>query len=78
MAARVLAVALPEAVATAVIEFITGDLLRGSYRVLYEIDDSAVQGDHAVGEVRVLSFEHRRDAYRHRWGCLLFDTKYFV
>lgn len=86
-AARALAVALPEAVATAVIEFITGDLLRaprrvghelryelagtwsarrGSYRVLYEIDDSAGQDDHAVGEVRVLSVEHRRDAYRHR------------
>ena len=86
-AARPLAVALPEAVATAVIEFITGDLLRfprrvghelrcelagtwsarrGSYRVLYEIDDGTDRDDLVAGEVRVLSVEHRRDAYRHR------------
>lgn len=87
-AARALAQGLPEAVATAVVELITGDLLRfprrvghelrhelagtwsarrGSYRVLYEIDDSARgDGDHEPGEVRVLVVEHRRDAYRRR------------
>ncbi len=84
-AARALAKGLPEAVAAAVVELITGDLLRfprrvgrelqrelagtwcarrGSYRVLYEIDDKA-RGDEP-GEVRVLVVEHRRDAYRRR------------
>jgi len=79
-AARAIASVLPEAVAAAVIEFITGDLLReprrvgkplqrelegrwaarrGSYRVLYAIDE---QG----GVVIVLAAEHRRDVYRQR------------
>lgn len=77
-AARALAEELPEAVAAAVVEFITGDLLReprrvgkplqrelsgrwaarrGSYRVLYAIDDQQ-------GHVTVLAAEHRRDVYR--------------
>lgn len=69
---------LPEAVAAAVVELITGPLLdnprrvgvalrdeleglwsarRGTYRVLYRIDDTA-------HEVVVLRVSHRRDAYR--------------
>lgn len=77
-AARALAEELPEAVAVAVIEFITGALLddprrvgrelrrelagvwatrRGTYRVLYRIDDNR----HEVTVVRV---DHRRDVYR--------------
>lgn len=77
-AARSIADDLPEAVAAAVLEFITGDLLReprrvgkplrrelegrwaarrGSYRVLYAIDE---QG----GMVTVFAAEHRRDVYR--------------
>jgi mRNA interferase RelE/StbE len=79
-AGRALASRLPEAVAAAVVEFITGDLLRsprrvgkplqrevtgtwaarrGTYRVMYEIDDEA-------RSVRVLVVEHRRDIYRPR------------
>jgi mRNA interferase RelE/StbE len=79
-AARAIAMELPEAVAAAVTEFITGDLLReprrvgkplqrelvgrwaarrGSYRVLYAIDEQA-------GMVTVLAAEHRRDVYRQR------------
>ncbi len=79
-AARAIADGLPEAVAAAVVEFITGDLLReprrvgkplqrelggrwaarrGSYRVLYAIDEQA-------GVVTVLVAEHRRDVYRRR------------
>jgi len=71
---------LPEAVAAAVVEFVTGELLReprrvgkplqrelagrwaarrGSYRVLYWINDQA-------GVVTVLAAEHRRDVYRQR------------
>ncbi len=71
---------LPEAVAAAVVEFMTGDLLReprrvgkplrrelegrwaarrGSYRVLYLIDEPR-------GVVTVLAAEHRRDVYRQR------------
>jgi mRNA-degrading endonuclease RelE of RelBE toxin-antitoxin system len=71
---------LPEGVATAVIEFITGSLIaapcrvgtplrrelaglysarRGTFRVLYRIDDA----EHLVTVVRV---EHRADAYRRR------------
>ncbi len=71
---------LPEGVAAAVVEFITGSLLaaprrvgkplrrelaglysarRGTFRVLYRIDDA----DHLVTVVRV---EHRADAYRRR------------
>lgn len=77
-AARALAEELPEAVAAALVEFITGDLLReprrvgkplqrelagrwaarrGSYRVLYVVDDQQ-------GAVTVLAAEHRRDVYR--------------
>lgn len=69
---------LPEAVATAVINFLTTALLddpyrvgkqlsdelsgiwaarRGTYRVLYRINDN-------LHEVVVLRVEHRRDAYR--------------
>ena len=77
-AARAISVELPEAVAAAVIEFVTGDLLeaprrvghelrnelvgvfsarRGTYRVLYRIDDVA-------HEIVVLRIDHRRDIYR--------------
>lgn len=79
-AARAIADGLPEPVAAAILELITGDLLhephrvgkplqrelvgrwaarRGSYRVLYTIDDQA-------GVVTVLAAEHRRDVYGHR------------
>ena len=79
-AARAIAEELPEGVAAALIEFITGDLLasprrvgrplrrelegrwaarRGSYRILYVIDDE-------IGVVTVLVAEHRRDVYRPR------------
>lgn len=79
-AARAISNELPEAVAAAVVEFVTGDLLRaprrvgkplrrelegrwaarrGSYRVLYAIDEPA-------GVVAVLAAEHRRDVYRQR------------
>ena len=79
-AARAIAEELPETVAAAVVEFITGDLLReprrvgkplrrelegrwaarrGSYRVLYAIDERA-------GIVTVLAAEHRRHVYRRR------------
>jgi mRNA interferase RelE/StbE len=79
-AARALATQLPEGVAGAVIEFITGDLLRaprrvgkplhaelagrwsarrGTYRILYTIDD-----EHLV--VTVPAVEHRRGTYRPR------------
>jgi mRNA interferase RelE/StbE len=77
---RQLAEELPEAVAAAAVEFITGPLLenphrvgrrlspplddrysarRGTYRVLYRIDDTA----HTV---TVVLITHRRDAYRTR------------
>ncbi len=79
-AARAVAEELPEAVAAAVIDFVTGPLIenpqrvgralreelagvhsarRGTYRVLYRIDDNA-------REVIVLRIEHRGDAYRRR------------
>ena len=79
-AARAIRTGLPEAVATAVVEFLTGSLVenphrvgkplrgelagiyaarRGTYRVLYRINDLAA-------EVIVLRVEHRRDAYRPR------------
>jgi len=79
-AIRAIRSGLPEAVAAAVLEFVTGALLenphrvgtqlrgdlagvraarRGTYRVLYRIND-------AEGEVVVLRVEHRRDAYRSR------------
>ena len=77
-ATRAISETLPEAVAFAVIGFITGPLLddpkrvgaalrdqlegiwsarRGTYRVLYRIDDDR-------REVIVLRVAHRRDAYR--------------
>ena len=77
-AAKAIAEELPESVAAAVIELITGPMLdnprrvgvalrdeleglwsarRGTYRVLYRIDD-------ASREVLVLRVAHRRDAYR--------------
>lgn len=77
-ARRALKSALPESVAAAVLEFITGapvqnprrvgkqlrgDLdgihaaRRGTYRVLYRINDHQ-------HEVIILRIEHRRDAYR--------------
>jgi mRNA-degrading endonuclease RelE of RelBE toxin-antitoxin system len=77
-AARSIETALPETVAFAVIDFITGPLLenprrvgaplrgelegiwsarRGTYRVLYRIDDEA-------REVVVLRIGHRGDIYR--------------
>lgn len=77
-AATTIAEQLPEAVAAAVIELITGPLLdsprrvgialrddlvglwsarRGTYRILYRIDDTR-------REVVVLRVAHRRDAYR--------------
>lgn len=79
-AARTIHEKLPEGVAAAVVEFITGSLIaaprragkplrrelaglysarRGTFRVLYRIDDA----EHLVTVVRV---EHRADAYRHR------------
>lgn len=79
-AAKAIADELPEAVSAAVIELLTGDLLRepgrvgkplqrelagrwgarrGSYRVMYTIDDEA-------SVVTVLVAEHRRDVYRRR------------
>ena len=79
-AARALAERLPEAVAAAAIDVITGALLadphrvggrlrnelagmhsarRGTYRVLYRIDDDA-------REVVVLHIDHRADVYRRR------------
>jgi len=75
---RALAETLPEAVAAAAYEFITGPLLeqphragkrllpplddrcsarRGTYRVIYRIDDDA-------GVVTVVDIGHRRDVYR--------------
>jgi mRNA interferase RelE/StbE len=77
-AARAIRETLPETVAFAVIEFITGPLLdnprrvggalrnelegvwgarRGTYRILYRIDDDR-------REVIVLRVGHRRDIYR--------------
>jgi len=75
---RALAETLPEAVAAAAYEFITGPLLeqphrigkqllpplddrfsarRGTYRVIYRIDDQALV-------VTVVDIGHRRDVYR--------------
>ena len=80
-AARAIGEELPEVVAAAVIDFITGALIanpprvgrklrderagihgagRGTYRVLYRIDD-----DERV--VTVLRVDHRRDVYRPRF-----------
>ncbi len=79
-AARAIGETLPEAVSTAVVEFITTALIdnpqrvgrllrnelagihsarRGSYRVLYRIDDTE-------RTVTVLRIDHRRDVYRTR------------
>lgn len=79
-AQRAIAGKLPEAVAVAVIDFLTTALLesphrvgkqlrddlagiwsarRGTYRVLYRINDE-------LNEVVVLRIEHRRDSYRSR------------
>ena len=79
-AQRAIATTLPEAVAVAVIQFLTTALVanphrvgkqlrndlagiwsarRGTYRVLYRIDDD-------LGEVVILRVEHRRDVYRTR------------
>jgi mRNA-degrading endonuclease RelE of RelBE toxin-antitoxin system len=78
--ARVIQETLPEGIAAAVIEFITGSLIaaprrvgkplrrelaglyaarRGTFRVLYRIDDA----ERLVTVVRV---EHRADTYRRR------------
>lgn len=78
-AARAIATGLPEAVAAAVVEFITGDLLREPRRVgkplQRELDGrwAARRGSYRVlytvdeqsGVVTVLA-EHRRDVYRRR------------
>lgn len=77
-AVRAIQTKLPEQVAAAVVEFLTGALVdnprrvgkplrgdlagihsarRGTYRVLYRINDT-------TREVIVLRIEHRRDAYR--------------
>ena len=79
-AARAIAEELPESIATAVVDFVTGRLLenphrvgralrnelagvhsarRGTYRVLYRIDDDA-------REVIGLRIEHRGDVSRRR------------
>ena len=79
-ATRAIRSGLPESVAAAVIEFLTGALVenpqrvgkqlrgdlagivaarRGTYRVLYRIND-------IKREVVVIRIEHRRDAYRPR------------
>jgi mRNA interferase RelE/StbE len=79
-AARAIAKQLPEAISTAVIDFITGALIenphrvgrelrnelasihtarRGTYRVLYRINDD-------THEVTVLRVEHRGTVYRPR------------
>lgn len=77
-ARRALGEALPEAVATAAYEFITGPLLRQPYRVgkrlLPPLDDrfSARRGtyriiyriDDKAGIITVVAVAHRRDAYR--------------
>jgi mRNA interferase RelE/StbE len=79
-AARTIQHKLPEGVAAAVIEFITGSLLDAPYRVgkalRYELDGvySARRGafrvlyefDEAGREVTVLRIDHRADAYRPR------------
>lgn len=79
-AARAIETKLPEQVAAAVVEFLTGALIanphrvgkklrgelagiysarRGTYRVLYRIND-------AVRDVVVLRIDHRRDVYAQR------------
>lgn len=77
-AARALADELPPAVAAAVVELITGDLLREPRRVGKALQRelagrwSARRGNYRVlytiddreGYVTVLAIEHRRDVYR--------------
>jgi len=77
-AKRALAVRLPEGVAAAVVEFVTGDMLQAPHRVgkklLGELTGqwSARRGNYRViytidderRIVTVLVVEHRRDAYR--------------
>lgn len=79
-AVRAIQAKLPEPVAAAVVEFLTGPLItnphrigkelrgdlagirsarRGTYRVLYRINEGA-------REVVVLRVDHRRDVYGHR------------
>lgn len=79
-AARTIRHKLPEGVAAAVIEFITGTLLENPHRVgkalRYELDGvrSARRGafrvlyeiDDARREVTVLRIDHRADVYRPR------------
>ena len=75
-AARAIADELPEAVAAAVVEFITGDLLREPRRVGEPLPGrwAARRGSYRVlhaiddqaGQVIVLAAEHRRDVYRRR------------
>jgi mRNA interferase RelE/StbE len=57
---RALAETMPEAVAAAAYEFMTGPLLREPYRVgkiIYRVDDKARM-------VTVVDIGHRRDVYR--------------
>jgi len=77
-ARRALAVELPEAVAAAVIEFLTSSLVRRPHQVGKPLREplagvwSARRGTYRVlyriadakGEVVVLRIDHRRDAYR--------------
>ena len=77
-AARALATKLPEAVAAAVIDFITGPLIENPQRVGHELRDelaglfSARRGtfrvlyriDESRREVTVLRVDHRRHVYR--------------
>jgi len=79
-AARAIAETLPESVASAVIELITGDLLEEPRRIgkplRYELEGlwSARQGtfrilyriDEERHEVVILRVDHRRDVYRSR------------
>lgn len=79
-AARAIADDLSEAVAGAVVEFITGDLLHSPRRVGKQLNRElegrwvARRGDYRVvytidddaGVVTILRAEHRRDVYRSR------------
>jgi mRNA interferase RelE/StbE len=79
-AVRAIRSGLPEAVATAVLEFVTGPLLKDPHRVGKQLRGdlagirAARRGTYRVlyrineaeGEIVVLRVEHRRDAYRPR------------
>ena len=79
-AARHIATALPEPVAAAVVEFLTGDLLRGPRRVGEPLRRELTGTwsarrrtyrilyaiDDETSTVTVQVVEHRRDAYRRR------------